>query len=293
VRSQRESRPGARDGAGYHVSRLYLNSIEDVATNRWWSHAREARWLRSGPLRSLPIRLHSVRRKRQLWRSYRRTETRSLPGGPFVVYFMHYQPERSSLPVGRFFVQQWLAIRALSWALPRGWKLLVREHPTTWLKPLDPFVRTPTIYEDIARLPNTQVCSMDIDTFALIDGCRAVATLTGSVGFQSLLRGRPVLAFGLAPYKDHPACYAIDAPADVQRALNAVADGQCAASLTKEALTDYLDWVERNSVCADPSEEDWMKARLKNFAEIYRRLFRGELELDAGTGRPATMAVDG
>jgi hypothetical protein len=280
VKAQRESRPGAKDESGHHVSRIYLNSIKGSDTNRWWSTARECKWLCAGKPRSFPLRLRSVWRKLQLYRSYREVAIRNLPQQPFVIFFMHYQPERSSLPVGRFFSQQWMAIRALSWALPAGWKLLVREHPTTWFSPLDPFVRIKTIYADMASLTNTHVCSMDIDTFELIDQSSAVATLTGSVGFQSLLRGKPVLAFGLAAYKDHPACFSVSTFDDIVEALNAVKSGECAASFTEDALQTYLGWVERNSVCVDPDEPNWIQARLKNFAEIYRQLMQRELKLD-------------
>ncbi len=122
--------------------------------------------------------------KRRLYRSYEKLETDELPEGRFVIFFMHYQPERSSLPEGLFHVQQWIALRQLAWSLPEGWQLLVREHPTTWLQPLDLSVRTASLYEDIAALPNTRICSMQVDTFELIDKCGAVATLTGSVGFR-------------------------------------------------------------------------------------------------------------
>ncbi len=292
VKAQKESRPGARDDGGYRVSRIYLNSIAGSETNQWWSWGREARHALSGKVRSTPIRLHSVWRKRQLYRSYQSLAITSLPTQPFVVYFMHYQPERSSLPVGQSYTQQWMAIRALASALPPGWKLLVREHPTTWLRPLDPFVRTRGIYADIAALANTRVCSMDIDTFALVDGSMAVATLTGSVGFQALIRGRPVLAFGLAPYKDHPACYRISSVKAAAAALEEIASGCRGRELTGEALHAYLRWVERNSVCADPAEVNWIEGRLKNFAEIYRKLLAGELDLEeeAGVFRGADLA---
>lgn len=292
VKAQKDGMPGDRDEGGYRVSRIYLNSIEGSETNQWWSLARETRHVLTGKLKSTPVRLHSAWRKRQLYRSYRAMATTVIPTQPFVVYFMHYQPERSSLPVGQSFTQQWMAIRALASALPAGWKLLVREHPTTWLRPLDPFVRTRGIYADIAALANTQICSMDIDTFDLVDSSSAVSTLTGSVGFQSLIRGKPVLAFGLAPYKDHPACYRISSVHDAVAALEGIASGACGSALTAETLNAYLRWVERCSVCADQEEKNWISARLKNFAEIYRRLLVGELGLEKGsrTSRKVDLA---
>jgi hypothetical protein len=214
-----------------------------------------------------------------LYKSYREVVAKKLPDTPFVVFFMHYQPERSSLPEGLLFVQQWLAIRLLSWSLPAGWTLVVREHPTTWLLPLDITARMPSLFRDIASLSNTKVCSMDADTFEIIDKCTAVATLTGSVGFQSLLRNKPVIAFGLPAYKDHPACFSVSSGADLEGALRIIASEDLSSRFSDAALTDYLAWVERYSFCVDPNESDWLEARLKNFSEIYRQLCNRQLAL--------------
>lgn len=275
VQEQRQAKAGERDKNGFYVSRMDLSTVKGANANDWWSYKRELQVLTSGRPISLPIRLLSVYLKRRLYRSYVRVAVSELPGTPFVVYFMHYQPERSSLPEGLFHVQQWTAIRLLSMALPKGWTLLVREHPTTWLLPLDISARTVDLYDEIAKLPNTQICSMDLDTFALIDNSSAVATLTGSVGFQAILRSKPVIAFGLPAYKDHPACFSIRSATDLTIALTRIQDTDLDNEFTDEALNRYLLWVERNSIVADPHEQDWLDARLKNFAELYRELLHG------------------
>jgi hypothetical protein len=120
---------------------------------------------------------------------------------------------------------------------------------------------------------------MDIDTFELIDRCQAVATLTGSVGFQSLLRSKPVLAFGVASYKDHPACYSIESYDDLVSAFVAIEDDDIVDHFTDDAIKDYLLWIEQNSISADPEEPDRLEARLKNFTEFYRQILCGGLEL--------------
>lgn len=280
VTTQRESRPGVRDAEGYKVSRMYLSSIPGADANVWWSNRRELKSIFAGRLRSAPLRALASWKKRALWTSYRDAAVAESPDAPFVVFFLHYQPERSSLPVGLHFSQQWLAIRLLAWSLPEGWKLVVREHPTTWLRALDVTVRTKSFYRDIAALPNTVLGSMDVDTFDLIDQSRAVATLTGHVGFQALLRDRPAIVFGLAAYKDHPACYTVGDGAQLSAALRAIQDGEPAPHFSDAALENYLQWVERHSVSADPAEGEWMAARLKNFADIYRRIFAGEWRLE-------------
>jgi len=252
-----------------------LSSIKGASANQWWSYRREFGVLMSGRLISLPIRILSVYLKKRLHDSYLRVSVDELPHVSFVVFFLHYQPERSSLPDGQFYAQQWMAIRLLSLSLPKGWKLLVREHPTTWLLPLDISARAIDFYQEIATLPNTRICSMDVDTFELIDNCAAVATLTGSVGFQAILRDKPVIAFGLPPYKDHPACFSIRSAADLHQAFDAIQNRDLSAEFSDEALQRYLLWVERNSVAADMDETDLSEGRLKNFAELYKELLGG------------------
>ena len=137
LREQREAAPGARDKNGQLLSRVDMASVRGAEANHWWSYRRELAFLAAGRPVSLPLRLLALFMKKRLYASHRSVETQQLPNSPFVIYFMHYQPERTSLPEGLQYAQQWLAIRALSMALPKGWTLLVREHPTTWLLPLD------------------------------------------------------------------------------------------------------------------------------------------------------------
>ena len=279
IMDQREAKPGAKDKDGFHISRIYMNAVAGAKSNSWWSWKREMCRLFFGKIRSLPLRLLSAYLKWCLHNSYCDLATTELPEGPFVIFFMHYQPERTSLPEALVFVQQWIAIRMLSWELPAGWTLLVREHPAMWLKPLDITVRSINLFKYIASLERTEICSMDIDTFELIDKCQAVATLTGSVGFQSLLRSKPVIAFGVSSYKDHPACFSVKTHRDLVDAFSAIQNESISQHFTDDAIRDYVLWIEQNSYSADPEETDWMKARLKSFTEIYRQVLCGSLKL--------------
>jgi len=279
VREQRESVAGQRDKNGFLVSRMDLSSVKGSDAHEWWSVRRELGMLFEGRLIPSPPRLMSSYLKHRLYKSYEKLEMNGLPNGPFVIFFMHYQPERSSLPEGLFHVQQWIAIRQISWALPPGWTLLVREHPTTWLQPLDITVRTASLYEDIAALPNTRICSMQVDTFELIDKCAVVATLTGSVGFQALLRDKPVIVFGLAAYKDHPGCFSVQTAEQLAAALGVIQQPQLRDRFSEQVLEQYLQWVEQHSVAAEDQTADWLEARLRNFTSLFREIFQGELSL--------------
>jgi hypothetical protein len=120
---------------------------------------------------------------------------------PYVVFFMHFQPEATTMPNGSQYANQLFAIRELSLAAPPGWKILVREHPFTFENEFSPRYRNEELYEAIDDMEGVQLMSLEYDPYILIDKSHAVATLTGSVGFQAVCRGRPVIAFGEAAYK--------------------------------------------------------------------------------------------
>ncbi len=119
----------------------------------------------------------------------------------YIVFFLHYQPERTSLPEGGIYGQQWMIIRQLSMSLPKNWTLLVKEHPSTFTGRYDVRYRRPEYYKHISNLPNTKLVSIETDTFDLIDSSRFIVTITGTVGVQSLMRGVPVIVFGCASYR--------------------------------------------------------------------------------------------
>jgi hypothetical protein len=116
---------------------------------------------------------------------------------PFVYFPLHYQPEASTVPQGGIFADQILAVRLLSAALPEGVLLYVKEHPrrSGWLS------RSIQYYADFLELPNVRFVPRTFDTFVLREHCTAVATITGSAGFESLFRGKPVFLFGSCYYQ--------------------------------------------------------------------------------------------
>lgn len=167
---------------------------------RFWSWRKEFRDFLKYPR---PDLLKDVFYKKSLYKLYNNLSSKRIDKNVNnIVLFMHYQPERTSLPEGGVFAQQWLIIKALSIALPKNWILYVKEHPSIFTGKFVPKYRDKAFYKDISRLPNVELIPLDYDTFELIDNATAIATITGLVGIQALIRGRPVLLFGNGSYKD-------------------------------------------------------------------------------------------
>jgi hypothetical protein len=162
-----------------------------------YPHER-ARWSET-----LRARLHGMMRKRRMMRMYDSLCRSPAEEEPYVFLALHYQPERATVPMGGVFGDQTLIVDTLAATLPPGWKLYIKEHP--WQ--LQSFgwgemQRTEAFYAAIARHPNVVLLPRSADTSSMVRGSRAVATVTGSVGWEALCSGVPVLLFGAAWYRD-------------------------------------------------------------------------------------------
>jgi len=120
---------------------------------------------------------------------------------PYIFAALQNQPENSTSPKGSYFVHQILMIRLLSYCLPKGWKIYVKEHLTQFLPLRNPQKsKCATFYDDISREDNVVLVPLSFNSFELIDNSMATACISGSVGFESIMRGKPVLTFGNSWY---------------------------------------------------------------------------------------------
>lgn len=118
-------------------------------------------------------------------------------GTGYFIFFLHYQPERTTLPEGYGFTQQLNAIMALRSCLPSNVMLLVKEHPSTFTNLCSPAARHSSFYQLVDKLKGVSWIDITTDNFALIDSALGTATITGVVGIESLARGIPTIYFGV------------------------------------------------------------------------------------------------
>lgn len=166
---------------------------------------------------------------------------------PFIYFPMHFQPERTTSPEGGWFVDQRLAVRNLAAVLPEGWRLYLREHPASFLDGAHAgrghMMRWPEYYEELAALPKVTLAPMEEDSFRLIDRSRAVATVTGTAGWESVVRGRPTLVFGSPWYVACPGVFqAGGGRRELGRLVQRIAAG---AVVDEDAVARFLLAVAR------------------------------------------------
>jgi hypothetical protein len=114
----------------------------------------------------------------------------------YFVFFLHFQPERTTLPEGYDFTDQFYAVKVLSKMLPEGVKLLVKEHPSMFTRYSEPKFRSLYNYKMLHRLSNVIMCPLHEDNFNLMDNAMAVITINGTAGIEAYIRQKPVLIFG-------------------------------------------------------------------------------------------------
>ncbi|TSC58757.1 MAG: hypothetical protein Greene041679_58 [Parcubacteria group bacterium Greene0416_79] len=158
---------------------------------------------------------------------------------PYLYFPLHYQPERNSSPQGGIFVDQILLVGTLSAALPEGWTLYVKEHPTQWLyRGFGYFsYRFKGYYKAVAKIKNVRVVPIETSTYDLTKHALAVATITGTAGFEAVMRRKPVLVFGYPWYRHAPGIFKVRSVSSCQEAIRKIING---FSISESDLVEYL-----------------------------------------------------
>lgn len=139
----------------------------------------------------------------------------------FIYFGLHVQPELTTNALGGRYVNQFLAIQLIARSLPDGVMLYVKEHPNM-LKARDPSGRFREFYAMISELKNVAMVSPKLDTFDLIQKSLAVATITGTLGWEAVFQGKPALVFGNAFYKYCPGVFPVATVEEMKQALQKV-----------------------------------------------------------------------
>ena len=174
------------------------------------------------------FRAISNRRMRRLERHYRQLAGMVDFGIPYVYVALNYQPERTTSPMASIFVDQFLIVDMLAKAVPAHWQIYVKEHPTQFT-PVKFFRaqsgRTIDMYDDMTALPNVTLVPISVSSYDLIDHARSVAVATGTVGWEAVHRGKPVLLFGYPWYRGCEGTFQIDTYESCVEVLQKICDG--------------------------------------------------------------------
>lgn len=114
----------------------------------------------------------------------------ALEGKRFVFYPLHAEPESSLQVASPEYFFQLGAIASLARDLPAGYFLVVKETYQTYGR------RPANFYDQIREFKNVILLDMLELGLEVVRKAEAVATITGTAGFEAAIMGKPVISFG-------------------------------------------------------------------------------------------------
>jgi len=117
---------------------------------------------------------------------------------PYIFYPMHFEPEVSIQVFGKSFQNQIDVVRNLALSAPLGTKLLVKEHPRSV------GFRKWSYYKKLLDIPNVELVNPFLPSLEIVKGSDLVAVISGSIGLEAVICGKPTLVFGKVPYQMLP-----------------------------------------------------------------------------------------
>lgn len=112
----------------------------------------------------------------------------------YYIYPLHLQPEASTLVLGDDYVDQLNTIKSIAKRLPADCWLYVKEHPAAFGR------HSLGFYKAIKGIHNVKLVSHNENTQKLIYGAKGVVVISGTMGWESILLGRPCIVLGSVFY---------------------------------------------------------------------------------------------
>lgn len=120
-------------------------------------------------------------------------------GEKYIIFPLHKQPESSVDVLGDYYSDQLNLITQIARSLPIGYKLYVKEHSNAIGD------RSVGFYCKVKSIPGVRLISPYIDSYSLINEASLVITISGTMGYEAGLLGRPVITFSPVFFNQLPA----------------------------------------------------------------------------------------
>jgi len=113
---------------------------------------------------------------------------------PYFLFTLCTIPEEATEVRGPFFSDEIFIVKTIVKSLPVDCQLYVKEHSTMYYK------RSFRFYKELARIPKVKVLSPYCNIVDLIKNSQGVITIGGTIGFEAVIYGKPLIVFGHALY---------------------------------------------------------------------------------------------
>ena len=120
------------------------------------------------------------------------------PAEPYLFFGLHMQPESTIDGFAPFYSNQFSTIEIIARSLPPTHSLLVKLH----ISDADNYSRTQL--KILLKLPGVKLVAPNVSSRRFIEKSSAIITITGNMGLEGALLGKPVLIFGRKNYEHFP-----------------------------------------------------------------------------------------
>ncbi|MCF8297383.1 MAG: hypothetical protein K9J13_07580 [Saprospiraceae bacterium] len=189
-----------------------------------------------------------VRFLRKLENEYSTIAIKTTLQKPYVLFALHYQPEETTMPRANIFYNQLYIIELLSTYLPKSWNIYIKENPLQFNPRAEGQAsRLVRFYTDAIKFPRVSFVPINYNPFDLIDSAVAIVTLTGTIGWEAIVRKKPVICFGQAWYESYKhGVLRIRTNEDIQKMERFIK----AYQFSENELIAYLKSIEMHSTRA-------------------------------------------
>lgn len=191
----------------------------------------------------------------------------------YALYALHTQPESSIDVAGSFFSDQIALITFIARSLPVTHELYVKVHPG------DMDGKRLSFYRTIASIPGVRLIDYRVDSRRLVVGAAIVFTLTGTIGYEAALLGKPVITFAHNYFNVFPTVYRCQAPPQLPGLISAALTPRTVSDDDERIVTALAD-LRANAFDGEVNRNYGVDSAplspmdLENLQEAYDTLFR-------------------
>ena len=144
----------------------------------------------------------------------------------YVLFCPNLQPEASTLPMAGIYSDYEIILDTMLESLPEDWTIYYKEHPLVFNLLKESYLSRDKYY--YLNLINKKVKFIDyrLDTFELVDKANIVITPTGSIGIETMIRGKKIGYFGNPWWKYFKNAHYIKDSLDFKNLINQSDDKQ-------------------------------------------------------------------
>lgn len=213
-----------------HVKRLF----EALTIDR--SAESKAPYLSLSTRQRLKYRLQRARNLREMRSTQGKAlfaDATALAGKDFLIFPLQFEPEATTLIRAYPFVDQISLVKMLAKMLPHGVVLAVKEHKG------NEGYRKVSDYRELHYEPNIALLPRVMDVGALVRQSLGVVTLSGRMGWEAIVLGKPAFVFGRAFWSRFKGARVLTGPDGFRTAFADWRAGRAATTYTDEDLIAY------------------------------------------------------